>query len=151
MSQETDPGAMVEPLIGKQVRLTLTDGTVRCGLLLGCGPAGLQIASGIGGRIPISYSQIDAIGEVSSVSQIMASIDYARVEIRTGGRTFVYELGGDEKTPLTCQVSVDADVRETTSEQPEPVWRTWEPTGRKTAQVSLSGVVRASHVEDPPA
>jgi hypothetical protein len=75
-------------------------------------------------------------------------LDYAKVEIRVGARTVVYELVGDDLAALTGEVHVHADVRETTDEQPDPIWRTYESTGRRTVRISLSGVVGTSAVTD---
>lgn len=58
---DPNPRALVEPLIGQRVQLTLTTGHTRTGTILDCGPTGLTLTSGIGGRMSIAYGDVDAI------------------------------------------------------------------------------------------
>lgn len=59
-----NPRALVEPLVGHRVTLTLTTGRTRTGSIVGCGPDGLQITSGIGGRMLYLYGDIDGIEDL---------------------------------------------------------------------------------------
>ena len=61
-----NPQAIVEPLIGHRVKLTLTNGHTREGAVLGCGSSGFQITSGIGGRMLFYYGEVDAIDDLGT-------------------------------------------------------------------------------------
>lgn len=63
MSETMNPRQLAEQYIGQTVTLTFTDGTIRQGVLLGCGESGLTLASGIGGHMAYPYGRIDAISD----------------------------------------------------------------------------------------
>jgi hypothetical protein len=65
---EQNPQAMVEAIVGHRVRLMLTDGRTREGTVLGCGPSGFQITSGIGGRMVFRYGEIDAVEDLGEAA-----------------------------------------------------------------------------------
>ena len=62
------PQTLVEGLTGHRVRLTLTNGRTRKGTIIGCGPLGFQITSGIGGRMLFHYAEVDAIDDLGPVT-----------------------------------------------------------------------------------
>jgi hypothetical protein len=59
-----DPEARVRELKGRRVRLTLTNGRTREGVVIGAGPSGFQLTSGIGGRMLFRYGEVDAIEDL---------------------------------------------------------------------------------------
>lgn len=59
-----NPQEAVENLISHRVKLTLTTGNTREGTIIGCGPTGFQITSGIGGRMLLHYGEVDAIEDL---------------------------------------------------------------------------------------
>ena len=64
MNDSPTPQQRVEQLTGHRVRLTLTDGRTREGAVIGSGPSGFQITSGIGGRMLFYYGEVDDIEDL---------------------------------------------------------------------------------------
>lgn len=62
------PRSMVDALEGHRVRLTLTNGKTREGVVLGSGSSGFQITSGIGGRMLFEYGEVDAIEDLGTAA-----------------------------------------------------------------------------------
>lgn len=63
-----DPRALCESLVGHRVRIKTVGGGRREGVMLGCGPSGFQITSGIGGRMLFGYGDVDEIKDLGVVT-----------------------------------------------------------------------------------
>lgn len=59
-----DPRALCESLVGHRVKVKTVTGRRLKGIMLGCGPSGFQITSGIGGRLVFGYGDVDEIKDL---------------------------------------------------------------------------------------
>jgi hypothetical protein len=59
-----DPHELFKGLVNHEVQITLVSGRKRIGEVIGCGPGGFQITSGIGGRMLFDYGEVDAVSDL---------------------------------------------------------------------------------------